>query len=92
MASPVLLSAFMPRWHLIVCLHAGRCATEAPHSHDVTHQCPREEANGVRLDDRRSQRLARVGRAGMGDDSVGLDDGDQIGPLLDERTAELFLC
>jgi hypothetical protein len=25
----------------------------------------------------------------MGDDSVGLGDGDQIGPLLDERTAEL---
>jgi hypothetical protein len=27
----------------------------------------------------------------MGDDSVGQHDGDQIGPLLDERTAELFL-
>ena len=27
----------------------------------------------------------------MRDDSVDLDDGDQIGPLLDERTAELSL-
>ena len=63
---------------------------EAPHSHDGTDQRPCEEANGVHLDDRRSQRLARVGRAGMGDESVGQHDGDQIGPLLDERTAELF--
>jgi hypothetical protein len=72
-------------------LRAGRCATEAPYSHDGTDQRPREEANGVDLDDRRSQRLARVGRAGMGDESVGQHDGDQIGPLLDERTAALFL-
>jgi hypothetical protein len=75
----------MRGWRLIIWLRARRCATEAPHSHDGTHQRSREEANGVHLDDRRSQRFARVGRAGTGDDPVGLDDGDQIGPLRDER-------
>ena len=81
----------MRRQRLIVGRHAGGCATEAPHSHDGTDQRPREGANGVVLDDQRSQRLTRVGRAGTGDDSVGLGDGHQIDPLLDERTAALVL-
>jgi hypothetical protein len=85
MAPPVLLVALTRRWRLIVWLRAGRCATKALHSHDGMYQRLREEANGVHLDDRRSQRFARVGRAGTGDDTVGLDDGDQIGPLLDVR-------
>ena len=85
MASPVLLVALTRRWRLIVWLHAGRCATKALYSHDGIDQRPREEANGVHLDDRRSQCVARVGRAGLGDEPVGQHQGDQIGPLLDGR-------